>query len=115
MPRDTSGKPVLVDMARSKEDKKRENMPIARESGPDYPYGLRFDLDHAGLKKMGMKDLPEIGKEIHMHVKAHVASASSEKREGGEENKRVGLQITHLGMLDQEEKKPEEKADRKRH
>lgn len=120
MPRDTSGKPVeMAHMARSKEEKKKESMPMERSSGPDYPYGLRVDLDHDGLKKVGMDKLPEVGSEIKLHAKAHVVSARSEKHEGGEERS-VGLQITHLGIhheegKDEEKSEKSEKTERKRH
>lgn len=115
MPRDTSGKPVMMDMQRSKEEKKRENMPVERSSVPDYPYGLRVDLDHEGLKKLGFKDLPEVGHEIEFHAKAHVTSSNASKHEGEEERRNVGIQITHLGIKHKEEEGKEEKRDRKRH
>lgn len=106
MPRDIRGKPVLPPsaeksgmshMLRTKEDKKGENI-IGRDSGPDYPYGLRLHIDHDGMKKLGMKELPEVGHEVHIRAKAHVSSASSEKQEGQEDHHRLELQITHLGI-----------------
>jgi len=118
MPRDTSGKPVeMAHMARSKEEKKRQMEPMnVRESGPDYPYGLRVDLDHEGMKKIGMDEMPEVGGEVSLHAKAHVVSARSEKREGEEDHRSVGLQITHLGIHHEESKKEEkEEKPRKRH
>lgn len=99
MPRDTKGKPVkMAHMERTKAEKKeREKDYAIADSGPDYPYGLRVNLDHDGLKKVGMEDMPEVGSEVHLQAKAHVVSARSEKREGSEE-RHLEMQITHLGV-----------------
>ena len=109
MPRDTKGKPIrgdesmeaggMADMKRTPSEKKGENKAMAEPyKGPDYPYGTRIHLDHESLKKVGMTDLPEIGHEVEIRAKAHVSSASAEKREGEEERRHLELQITHLGI-----------------
>ena len=109
--RDKHGKPVrpsedptlekageMVHMERTKAEKKAlEEGLTSPHSGPDYPYGLRLHLDHDGLKKVGIAEMPDVGREVHIRAKAHVTAAGSEKREGGEE-RHLELQVTHLGI-----------------
>ena len=106
MPRDTKGKAQggdqtmsdvgMTDMKRSNAEKKAVETNVM-EKGPEYPYGLKVHLDHEGMKKCGIDEMPEVGGEVHMRAKAHVVSARSEKRDGGEE-RHLELQITHLGI-----------------
>lgn len=129
MPRDTNGKATkpetamddagMAHMERTKAEKKEiEKGYAVQESGPDYPYGLRIHLDHDGLKKVGIEEMPEVGGEVHIRAKAHVVGARSEKREGGEE-RHLELQITHLGVHPEEkeagEKKDNSTSGRRRH
>lgn len=130
MPRDVNGRPVkdygkphsekkeheefekLGHMAHTKAEMKERMEPKVREDdGPEYPYGLRIHLDHESMKKAGMEELPEIGKEIYLRAKAHVSSASSDKRKDGEE-RRVELQITHMGFETKEKAEKEEKEEK---
>lgn len=100
MPRDTKGKAVpMAHMERTKAEKKeREKAMDVQSDAPDYPYGLRIHLDHDGMKKCGIADMPEVGGEVQLHAKAHVTSARMEKREGSEDERHLELQITHLGV-----------------
>lgn len=110
--RDTHGKPVrsgkeekksesseLAHMERTKAEKKEANgLVMPKSEGPDYPYGLRIHLNQEDLQKIGMNDMPEAGNEVHLHAKARVSSVSSDQRDGGKEERRMELQITHLGI-----------------
>lgn len=90
----------MAHMERTKAEKKASAGGMAPEaSGPDYPYGLRIQLDHDGMKKLGMSEMPEVGGEMHFRAKAKIIGARSEEREGSED-RHLELQITHLGMHD---------------
>lgn len=74
-----------------------------------YPYGLRINLDHEALKKLGFKSMPKVGEEVALEALAHVVSAHvSEHIDGKEPNRNVELQITHLG-IDTDDEEPSDK------
>ena len=109
MPRDTKGKPVggdqtmsdvnMTDMRRTNKRERDSGVnATSNDDGPEYPYGLRIHLDHESMKKLGMKDMPEVGSEVGFHGKAHVTGARAEKREGSDDTRHVELQMTHLGI-----------------
>jgi hypothetical protein len=102
MPRDTKGRAKgdetvstagLADMRRSNSEKEAvaENM---AEKGPEYPHGMRVQLDHDSMKKCGMDSMPEVGSEVHLHAKARVVGARAE----GDDHRHLEMQITHLGV-----------------
>lgn len=72
----------------------------SKEKGPTYPWGLRLNLDHDTLTKLGVKDLPKVGSHVHIHAKAHVQSISqnAHKSDGGKPNRSVELQIHHMAI-----------------
>jgi hypothetical protein len=103
MPRDTKGKPVKdetmadVGMAHmERKPKKGEEGMIS--GGSPYPYGLRVHVDHEGLKKLNMGEIPQVGHSVEMRAKAQVMGVHMEEGEGGEQRQRLELQITHLGI-----------------
>lgn len=79
--------------------KSKKGSDVAMPSNPheDYPYGLRLELDHETLKKLGHDSLPSVGTKMTLHAKAHVKSASENSNEDDREPRRsVSLQITHM-------------------
>jgi len=107
---------AMTDMARTPQEVKEElakNMPIAsadmpKPMVPTYPYGLCISLDEETMDKLGIDgDLPEVGEMIHFCAMARVTSASMNEREGADGTKetccRVELQITHLGLENEDE------------
>lgn len=109
---------AMVDMARTPEEVRKElgnevamPSPAVQRSVPTYPYGLTFSLDEDTLEKLGIDgDLPSVGDMIHFCGMAKVTSASASEREGTDGSKetcrRVELQITHLGLEDEDQEKP---------
>ena len=97
--------PKMVDLKRPKESLKPQN--IGKISPDPYSYDHRISLDADAMNKLGMDKLPQVGDEFHGHFKAHVKSVSQDAEagtgpQGKSENKRVTLQIHHLGMAAQE-------------
>ena len=88
----------MVSMMRSKKEKKKDSGPkLAAEpyEGPDYPYGLSFELRDESLKKLGMKSLPDVGTKMKIYAEVEVTRTS--QRAGKDNSDReVGFQITGL-------------------
>jgi hypothetical protein len=93
----------LANMKRSKGSKGPEV--AAKSSREDYPYGLRIDLDHEGMKKLGMHKMPKVGSKHQLHAHAHVVSASESHHDGDSKPTRsVAMQITHMAVGKQAQK-----------
>ena len=90
----------MVSMKRTPEDK-REDMgdtaPI-EAIAPDYPWGLCLNLDADELKKLGIKTLPAIGAVMTLQANVKVTQVNQSAVEGRDEEKRVNLQITDMGL-----------------
>jgi len=86
------------------EKKKREKgyeVPMTEES---YPYGLLFSLDEMSIQKLGINDLPKVGKELMLIAKVEVTTVSNTESESGQ-NRRIGLQITELELNEKKNEK----------
>lgn len=94
----------LIDMAKTPEEYAEEKAVYessATYNPPKYPYGLCICLDGDMLDRLGLT-LPEVGDTIDLCAFAKVTSVSSSERENGSD-RRVELQITHLGLEEEEE------------
>jgi hypothetical protein len=89
---------VMASMKSSpKNAKKSSEVSPPSPMNEDYPYGLRLELDHDTLKKLGHDSLPQVGTKMALHAKARVKSASENSSEGEDSPRRsVSLQITHM-------------------
>ena len=90
----------LVDMKYSKAEMKEE----AKEVGPSgqpaqYPWGLCISLEKDELDKLGIKDLPDVGGEVHFMAVAKVTSVNQSASVTQGEDTRVGLQIIMMQVL----------------
>jgi hypothetical protein len=85
-------------MARSKKERTEMNKPSAI-GGDKYPYGLRVDLGHEEMQKLGMDSMPKVGDKVHLQSHAHVVSASESSHEGDDEpQRRVSLELRHMAV-----------------
>lgn len=96
---------ALVDLKRTKSEKKSEKAITAPGGGEDYPYGTRLRLGDEELDKMGIDELPQVGDGTHIHGHGHVTSVSEDHHEGGKKRRHVEIQIKHL-QLKPGERKP---------
>lgn len=74
---------------------------------PDYPYGLRINLNEGSLKKLeaaGLEGQPEIGDYIDLRCFARVTSVSSNETDGGA-NRCVELQIEQMALESESDEK----------
>lgn len=83
-------------MSKSEQEKP---MTVDAPSGDEYPWGLRLNLEQQSIKKLGMKELPEIGSEVMVHAKAKVVGARMSENE-----KSLELQITDMEMAGDDDK-----------
>jgi len=91
---------ALVNMKISKEDREKERTPEMSEAdGPEYPFGLRLHLDSNSLKKLGIENLPETGKEFGIEAKAKVVEVS-QRADEEYTDKRMELQVTDMNLVD---------------
>lgn len=98
----------LASMERTaKEKKAAEERMKPMEAGPDFPWGLSVNLGDAELKKVGIKELPEIGDQYTIVAIAKVTRVSANASEDSA-NRSVEFQITDLAL---EETEIEEEGD----
>jgi hypothetical protein len=106
-----SGFHRMIDMARSPEEIKKDmapmSMPSPESSAPAYPYGLCINLTEAEIDKLGIDAADcSVGDMIHLFAIAKVTSRSDNEMEtaggGRKQCCRIELQITHLGLEDED-------------
>ena len=88
---------TLINM-KMKSKEAEEIMESKAMDGPKYPYGLSLHLDMDTLEKLGMVELPEVGKEMSLMAKVKVESTHQCQNMSGEENKSMSLQITDMAL-----------------
>src|SRR5262245_43380857 len=71
---------------------------VAPSGMPDYPYGLRIELDKDALEKLGIDELPPTGVLVLLAAQASVVRVSSTEELEGEGYASVCLQITDLKL-----------------
>lgn len=91
---------VMASLKRSKADKKRESNKyrLSSPSSEDYPYGTRIELDNDSLDKLGIDDMPDVGKKMRIHAVAHVLSTSESTHDGKKAHRSMSLQIRKMKM-----------------
>lgn len=95
--------PKLVSMERTKAEKKDDATPCAPSDAPDYPYGLCLSLDAAGLAKLGVEGLPDIGEEMTIYAVCKVTRVSASASENDKGYQNIDLQITDMALLPDDE------------
>ena len=87
------GKLKLRDMKLSRSEKAED---AEQPSAPDYPYGLRLNLDQDALEKLGI-ELPDVGETFFVVAVATVQSVSEHKSDE-HTSQDVSLQIKQLSL-----------------
>jgi hypothetical protein len=73
----------------------------AEASKPRYPYGLCISLDQESLNKLGLEPNCSVGDMLHIFAMAKVTSVSQRDTDKGADC-RIELQITHMGVEDED-------------
>lgn len=99
-----SGMEKPVNMKISAAEKKKMIPSAVQEigKGPEYPWGLTIDLEDAALKKLGMKDMPEVGTECMIHAVGKVVRVSESASEKNE-TRSMQIQITKMSIGHEDE------------
>jgi hypothetical protein len=104
--------PQMVDMAYTKKEIKEEQQEARLGEPSPYPWGLCIRLESEELDKLGVKDLPAVGAEVHFMAVATVTGVNQSARVGQDDERSVALQITMLQIMGVESA-AEEKAEGK--
>lgn len=94
---------ALVDMKLDKRAKE-EDSEVKEDR---YPFGLRIHLDDEQLEKLGVDELPKVGKEKMMIAMVEVTDVSASDTMLGGERRSVGLQIKSVAFKETEDKQKE--------
>lgn len=117
----------MIDMAKTPEQVNKEVTSMASpapmstqaiaDNVPKYPYGLCITLESEQLEKLGIDGDCEVGDMIHLCAMAKVTSINSREKEGGDNELRIELQITHLASENEDEEGgvPISREDRVKH
>lgn len=93
----------LVSLKRAKNDGRGDQTaPAPAEAiAPDYPWGTTLNLETAELDKLGIKEMPEVGKEFMVMARARVTRVSEtadERSPKADAERCINLQITDMAL-----------------
>lgn len=98
----------LVSLALTKSEQAEETKEAQEAPPTKYPWGLQFRLEEEELEKLGLKNPPEVGGEIHFEAVADVTAVSEQTMADGSYDCCVTLQIKMMGIELEESEKEEE-------
>lgn len=89
-----------IDMRLTESDM-REEFPdrVPDSETPVFPGGLRIHLNDVALKKLLLKELPDVGMELNLDALVKVVEVSEDEENGGKTRKSMVLQITAMGLF----------------
>ena len=88
---------AMVNMKMSAEEAKEQTEPTAADA-PQYPWGLKLNLDDDALEKLGLTTMPAVGTKMQLAATVEVCSTSSYSDQKGEAESSVSLQITAMEL-----------------
>ena len=100
-------KPQMVNLKQGTDSFETEDGKTVQRD--DYPWGLRVTLNNEVMKKLGI-GLPKVGAEMMLIGKVKVLSTST-RQDGEETNSNVDLQITDIGLADDDAAPQKSAAD----
>jgi len=95
----------LVNMKQEPEKAQVAEVSSMKHDAPAYPYGLKLYLDAKALAKLGIKELPKVGKTMKLEATVEVCDISMNESQMYGENKSMGLQITDMALSGSSESK----------
>jgi hypothetical protein len=90
----------MKSMKLSPDEQKEYCQPSLCMDPPDYPYGLKINLDPASVAKLGIAKLPEIGQVLLLTARVEVCARSECKDDDDESSvdRTLSIQITDMGL-----------------
>lgn len=67
-------------------------------AGPRYPWGLTLRLEDDAVEKLGLEDLPKVGKKMMLTALVEVCETSQREEKKGEKKQCLSLQIVKMGL-----------------
>lgn len=105
-----AAEPDMVSMERTSEDRQKSSYGMPTPSS-DMPFGLCISLTEVEIEKLGLTGDCSVGDMIEFCALAKVTAVSSTDSEENGKHCRVEMQITHMGIDDDEaDESPEEEA-----
>jgi hypothetical protein len=104
----------MIDLALTDEDRKNHSKmfePDDSGDGPKYPWGLRLHFNEETMEKIG--ELPPVGTEVELTIKAKVTEHSIEEVEIGDTTKMRksgAVQVTALAFPETQKKTDADRA-----
>lgn len=92
----------LASLELTKSEAKEETIEAKEVERPRYAYGTCLYLDETVLAKLGIKDMPEVGDELHIMAVGKVTGTSSREYEGGA-HQTLDIQLTEMACEDADE------------
>lgn len=74
----------------------------SEDGSPKYSPGLRISLGEEEIKRLLMNRMPPVGHEIEMKAMVKVVEVGEETQKGDMGRRRLVLQITSMGLYDDE-------------
>ncbi len=67
---------------------------------PEYPYGMRIQLDHETLKKLGIDELPAVGSYLALEARVCVreTAENDDIYNGGDKRRSMTVQIEKMAL-----------------
>lgn len=105
----------MMDMGKTPDDIKKEqegyDKPMSiSDTMNRYPYGLCISLTDNELEKLKLP-VPDAGDMIHIFAMAKVTSVSQNESADGKKCCRAELQITHLGLENEDEEEADDESE----
>lgn len=98
--------------AEAKEEAAEYTQPVSSEKAGSCPWGLCLRLEKRELDLLGIKKLPEVGGEFHIHAVAYVTQVSQQSGVDTDDSQCVALEIAMMSV-DMQESAAEEAAEKK--
>lgn len=101
----------MKDMALSPEEKKDAARETLIADRPNYPYGLRLQIDPESYDKLQLSEAPEVGKKFLLLAEVEVVSLEKGNHKDDVEKYSMGLQVTKMELSKGKKEEKEESQD----
>lgn len=88
----------LVNMKMDQEEMDEYGSSTMVSDAPEYPYGLKLDLDSEALKKLGINQLPAVGQKYSLMANVEVCCTSQYESQDAGMKSSMSLQITDMAL-----------------
>jgi hypothetical protein len=76
----------------------KETLAPSAGDAPEYPYGLKVELENDALEKLGITSLPDVGTPMVLTARVEVCGVSAYESTDQEKRQSLSLQITDMAL-----------------